>query len=216
MQFYLLNGTPTGPQEKARTNVLPAEDTSLGDAPLCEACGKYIGLRPWLPPYRVELDCCGRQYGDLAFLNVGPDILVSQRFMELWDREGLVGLSGFDAVEIVKSRRHRKLRGGPPPYFKAAVALSQAVVDNIASGVQLDGAPTCPVCQLGSGIKRWKAIIIKPGTWSGEDIFRPRWAAGFFVTDRFKQFCEANDIRNAVFIPAEEYGHDFYPWEKEA
>jgi len=216
MQFYLLDKTPTGSNETARTDALTADDTTLGDAPRCEACGKYIGLRVWLPPYRVELDTWGREYGDLAFLNVGSDILVSQRFIDFWEREGLVGLGSFEPVEVVKVRRHRALRGNPPRFFKSCVALSRAVVDNVASGVELDEPPTCPVCQLGNGIKRWKAIIIKTETWSGEDIFRPRWAGGFFVSSRFKALSELNKIKNAVFVPAEEYAHDYYPWEKQA
>ncbi len=213
MQFFFLNNAPTDEHETARVDARPADKTRFGDAPRCEACGKYIGMRPWLPPYRVELDTWGREYGDLAF-PTASDILVSLRFKQLWERQRLIGLSGFEPVEVVKVKRHRKLSGDPPPYFKGAVVLSRAVVDNVASGVELEQPPTCPVCQLGIGIKRWKAIIIKPETWSGEDIFRPRWAGGLFVTNRFKEFCEANDVKNAVFVPAEEYGHDFYP-EKE-
>lgn len=212
MHFFFLDNAPTGEHETARVDAHTADNTRFGDAPRCNACGKYIGLRSWLPPYRVDLDTWGNGYGDLAF-PTASDILVSLRFKELWERRGLIGLSGFEPVEVVKVKRHRKLSGDAPQYFKAAVVLSQAVVDNVASGLELEQPPTCPVCQLGSGIKRWKAIIIKPETWSGEDVFRPRWAGGLFVTDRFKEFCEANDIKNAVFIPAEEYGHDFCPWE---
>ena len=140
--------------------------------------------------------------------------MVSLRFKQFWERQGLIGLSGFEPVEVVMVKRHRKLSGDPPPYFKAAVSLSRAVVDNVLSGVELEQPPTCSVCQLGSGIKRWKAIIIKPETWSGEDIFRPRWAGGLFVTSR-KRFCESNDVKNPVFIPAEEYGHHFYRGRKD-
>jgi hypothetical protein len=215
MVFYLLNQTPTGRNAAASIDALTADGTKYGDAPRCEACGDFLGMRPWLPPYRVELETWGSEFGDLAF-PTADDILVSLRFKQLWEREGLVGLSGFEPVEVVKVRRHRKFRGDPPPYFKAAVVLSRAVVDNVASAVELEEQPMCPVCQLGSGIKRWKAIIIKPETWNGEDIFQLRWVGGFYVTNRFKEFCEANDIKNAVLIPAEEYGHDFYPWEKKS
>jgi hypothetical protein len=169
-----------------------------------------------LAPFSVELHTWGDEFGDLALKSVGTDLLVSARFKALWEREGLVGLSGFEPVEVVKVKRRRKLPGKPPRYFKAAVVRSQAVVDEVASDVELEEPATCPVCQLGSGIKRWKAIIIKAGTWSGEDIFLPRWVGDLVVTNRFKDFCEANAVKNAVFIPAEEYGHDFYPWEKES
>jgi hypothetical protein len=195
-------------------DVLSADGTKYGDAPRCEACGKFIGLRCWLPPYKVELETWGYQFGDIAFPSGGEELLVSLRFKKLWECQGLVGLNNFAPVETVEVRRHRKLIGEPPPYFKATVILSQAIVDYVASGVDMEESPTCPVCRLGSGVKRWKAVIIEPSTWSGEDIFRPRWAGAFLVTKRFKSFCEANEIKNTVFIPAEEYSHDFYPWEK--
>ena len=211
MQFFFLENPPTASVRRQGWTIqrtIPALAT-----PRAARRGEYIGMRPWLPPYRVEFDTRGREYGDLAF-PTASDILVPLRFKQFWERQGLIGLSGFEPVEVVMVKRHRKLSGDPPPYFKAAVSLSRAVVDNVLSGVELEQPPTCSVCQLGSGIKRWKAIIIKPETWSGEDIFRPRWAGGLFVTSRFKRFCESNDVKNAVFIPAEEYGHDFYPWEK--
>ena len=51
----------------------------------------------------------------------------------------------------------------------------------------------------------------------GEDIFIARGLPGtIVVSERFKEWCEANEVRNAVFVPAEEYAHDFYPWEKES
>jgi hypothetical protein len=33
------------------------------------------------------------------------------------------------------------------------------------------------------------------------------------ATERFKEFCEEHQFANAVFIRAEEYEYDFYPWE---
>jgi hypothetical protein len=214
MKYFVLNHAPTGKHEVARVDVLAADGTIYGDAPRCDACGKYIGMREWLPPYRVELDTWGREYGDLAFIGVGSEVLVSRRFVELWKREGLVGLNGYEPVEIVKIRHHRKLRGDPPQYFRALATRGRAVMDQAASGFEWEEAPTCVVCQLGHLIKRWERVIIDEATWSGEDFFVPRGLATLITTERFKRFCEADNIKNAVFIPAEEYGHDFYPWER--
>jgi len=55
--------------------------------------------------------------------------------------------------------------------------------------------------------------VLEPRTWSGEDIFIPRDVFVYMVTERFKRFCEENEIANAVFIPAEEYWEDSRPWE---
>ena len=212
-RFFVLQTAPKGPDEVFSTDVLKAKGTRRGEAARCEACGKYIGLLQWLPPYRVELETWGREFGDLAF-DGGDDILVSERFKMLWDQEDLVGLSGFEPVEVVKIRRYRKVLGDPPRYFKATLARSRAAIDNEASGVECEVPATCPECRLGHIVKRWKAVILEPGTWSGEDIFLARGAGDFLVTPRFKSFCEAKAIKNAFFVPAEQSGHDFNPWEK--
>ena len=59
-------------------------------------------------------------------------------------------------------------------------------------------------------IRSWKGTIVDESTWTGEDIFIARGSADFIVTQRFKDVCEANHVTNAVFVPAEESGHDFY------
>ncbi len=61
---------------------------------------------------------------------------------------------------------------------------------------------------------RWKRVIVDENTWNGADAFRPRGSPGeTIVSQRFKDACELNGITNAVFLPAETYGHDFYPWD---
>lgn len=63
-------------------------------------------------------------------------------------------------------------------------------------------------------IERWKRVAIPAGVTSPEDIFIPRRINEFVTTMLFKEFCESNRILNAVFVPAEESGHDIYAWEK--
>jgi hypothetical protein len=57
-------------------------------------------------------------------------------------------------------------------------------------------------------------LIVERHSWQGEDIFMPRGSGEILVAPRFKEFCGAHDIANAIFAPAETYGRDFYPWEK--
>jgi hypothetical protein len=71
-----------------------------------------------------------------------------------------------------------------------------------------------PEAILEEDLKRWNRIIIDPKTWTGEDIFEPRGLSDFIASDRFKEVCKANDVKNAYFIPAEEYAYDFYPDER--
>jgi hypothetical protein len=213
MRFFVLERSPRGSLDAARTDAQFAEGFQVGDAPRCQACGRFIGMRPWLPPYRAELDLWGDRFGDLAFLTCGSDLLVSLRFMRLFQEHHLTGLSGFEPIEVAKVTRHSRIVGDPPPYFRSGVYRSGAQVDQLASGLEWEEPPKCKVCRLGTTIKRWKKIIIEPQTWEGDDIFIARGMPGedFIVSTRFKDFCEAHDVQNAVLLPAENYGHDLYP-----
>jgi len=173
----------------------------------------------WLPPYRVELDIWGEQFGDFAFAGGCEWFLVTERFRRIYEQYGLKGLSGFDPVQVTKITRHNKtLRGGPPEYFKVDVVRSETPVDQSASGFEWsEGASICPVCLLPKEgvIKRWKGIVIPSASWQGEDIFVPRGGGEIVVTSPFKELCEANGVQNAVFVAADSYGHDYYPWERQ-
>ncbi|HOA53542.1 MAG TPA: hypothetical protein PKI05_14910, partial [Thermogutta sp.] len=193
---------------------IQADDAVIGEPPRCEACGHPVGMRAWLPPVRVNFEVCRDGYCDFVFPPVN-DILVSSRFKQIYESEGLTGLSGFDPVEIVKIKPKRRAKEPPPAYFRVFVARSQAVVDPEASGFDPPAdKPVCPVCRIGSNRKRWKKLVIQPGTWSGEDVFFPRGCTGdIIVSERFKMVCEAHGVTNALLIPVEEYGYDFYPHE---
>lgn len=169
-------------------------------------------MRLWLPPYRVEIEMWGTEFADLAIM--GTDLLVSRRFAEAWERSRLVGLSGFESVEVVKTRFHRRHIGAPPAYFRATVHRSRTAIDLVASEFEWDNAPACRVCQLGDVIKRWKRIVVDQATWIGEDIFIARGLPGEIIaSDRFKDFSERNGMTNAVCLPTEKSGHDFTPSE---
>jgi hypothetical protein len=157
----------------------------------------------------VELETFGAQYGDIVQL--GSDLLVSERFRLIYAESGLCGLTGFDPVEVVKVKRRGKRLGSPPAYFKAAVPRTRAAIDQSASEfVWEDPTSICHDCRIDGIIKSYRRVILEAGTWTGEDIFYARGSTGVqIVTSRFRETCEANRILNVVFIPAEEYGHDW-------
>ena len=69
--------------------------------------------------------------------------------------------------------------------------------------------------QRGNILKRWARVIIVPGSWGGSDIFFARGGCGDpIISEKFKTFCEIYTVMNVAFVLAEEFGHDFYPWEK--
>lgn len=209
MKFFVLKEEPIADEQFASTDVLKADGTKRGDAPRCDNCGEYVGLLRWLPPFRVELETWGTEHADLAI--TGTELVVSLHFKQAWETSGLVGLSGFEDVEIVKIKRHRKSIGNPPAYFHATVHRSQTAIDLKASEFEWDAPPTCPVCLQGDNVRRWKRIVVDEHTWTGEDVFIARGlAGGIIATERFKEFCDRNNFKNVVLLPAEVAGHDFY------
>lgn len=195
-------------------DALWVDDQPDADAPSCNACGGSLGFRTLLPPIMVEFEVCPRGYCDLVYLPHN-DFLVSARFKEIYEREGLSGLRGFDPVRIVKLRRRRRVKEEPPPYYRVMAVRSQTVVDQEASGFEWENdQPICPVCRQARFLKRWKKLVLDVETWTGEDIFYALGMAGtIFVSDRFKHVCETTGVRNAAFIPAEEQAGEHCPWE---
>lgn len=195
--------------------VVYTDDIRQGNAPLCPVCNGIIGLLPTLPPVRAELELFGHHFGDVA--PSGHQLLVSARLRDLFVASQMIGLYELHPTEIIHVRKHkRKLHNECPLYFLASVARSRAAIDMKASRFEWKVEPTCTECRKGRLIKRWSCITIEPGTWSGEDIFYPRGFSVLLVTERFREMYTANGLRNGVFIPAEEFGHDYYPEEKEA
>jgi hypothetical protein len=80
--------------------------TFVGDAPRCPRCGGPIGMRPSLPPIRIELETWGKRFGDVA-IDAGNEVLVSERFKDAFQSVGLTGLSPFMPAEVVKAIARR-------------------------------------------------------------------------------------------------------------
>lgn len=216
MKFYVLKPPQATSRHDRNAGVefIQAEGFRVGEATKCNGCGQYTSLLSWLPPYRVELETWGRQYGDAGF---GPtsDFLISARLQDIYESHRLRGLAGFEQVEVVRVKKRKACLGDPPPYLRANVSLSVTAIDQLSSGFEWEKQPACSMCRLGKVLKRWERICIEADTWTGEDIFIARGLPGTILTsNRFKEACETNGVKNVVFMPAETYGHDFYPWEK--
>jgi ssDNA-binding Zn-finger/Zn-ribbon topoisomerase 1 len=211
--FYVFNRDPFGSHD-AHMSVYD-EPARHGEAPRCPKCNRFVGMLPALPPIRAELELYGHYFGDVAF--TGHQLLVSAKLRDVFIQSQFTGLSDFFPVEVtaVKSRK-RKLRNDCPVYFLASISRSRAAIDTKASGFEWEGEPNCPECRQGDIIKRWSRILIEPNTWTGEDVFYPRGLSVILVTEKFRDTYLGHGLRNGIFIPAAEYGHDFYPWERKS
>ncbi|WP_434383275.1 hypothetical protein [Melittangium boletus] len=163
-----------------------------------------------MPPYRVKLELHGEELGD--FIKKSPyHPLVSERFAEAWRAENLKGLEGFHPVEVVRVRPMKKRTRRPdtiPRYVVVSTAYGRAAVDLVLNRARIARPITCQECRS-TNIQAVHGIVLEPGTWSGEDLFRPRGMPGtLLVTERFKDFAERHGFTNMRFTPAEEYVRD--------
>lgn len=191
----------------ATMDFVPEEPHNVGEAPRCATCNRFIGMLPWLPPLRVTLRMWGTQFADLLF-GSGESLLVSDRLKSLWHAEGLVGLEGFDEVEVVDLDRRGEGDQQPPSYSRVTVVRSNASVDQKQSGLEWEKAPTCGSCRVGDNLKAWSRVVLE--TPARENVFFARGLPGqIIVDDRFRSFCERHQLRNAHLIPGPDAGHRF-------
>ncbi|HLL53217.1 MAG TPA: hypothetical protein VK447_06720, partial [Myxococcaceae bacterium] len=151
------------------TAFFKAEPTNRGDAPLCPQCGGVRGMLSWLAPFRAELELYGKDYGDLVE-GPGNELLVTERFADDFKAEGLMGLSGFHPVEVVRVvRKRRGPKPGPPPrYLAVTAAYGGPALDMEHSRILGNTPMTCTWCRY-VGCEAIDGLALDVGTWKGED-----------------------------------------------
>ncbi len=186
-----------------------AEPVNRGDAPRCPQCGTSIGMLAWLPPYRVELELHGEEFGDFV-KGPGDEFLISERFAEAFQANGLNGLLGFHPVELARVRtKGKKSKAALVPRYRAVTAcMGRGAVDEARSRLRRSKPVTCPECRS-TGVDSIHGLLLEPGTWHGEDVFRPRGEQGsILVSERFAEFAQHHRLTNMKLTPTEEYTWD--------
>jgi hypothetical protein len=214
LRFFVLDNLNEGTHdtEFSRTS------DHLGDGLHCPQCGEPVGSLSWEPPYQGEVELHGKAFSDLL---KGPGgLLVTEHFAAAFTAEGLTGLSGFHPVEIVRVvRRRRGPKPGPPPrYLFVTQAYGQTALDLERSRMRISKPRTCTWCR-DTNVDAIDGLALEEGTWSGEDVFRPRGLWGvILVSERFMRFAQRHACTNFSFIPIDKYVFDplchFYPWEQ--
>ncbi|WP_044180739.1 double-CXXCG motif protein [Hyalangium minutum] len=205
-RFFSLHDDLYGTHDTQFSDVEPV---NLGEAPLCPKCGGVIGMMTWLPPYRVELELYGSALGDFV-KGPGYQVLISERMAEAVRAEGLTGLLGFDPIEVVRVRRKRKglKPADVPRYFVVTPCFGRGAVDLSRSLLRRNRPLTCPECR-NPGVDTIHGFTLEPGTWQGEDVFRPRGLPGrIVVSERFFEWVQRRGLTNMKLIPTEEYVFD--------
>jgi hypothetical protein len=206
-RFFVLEADVWGPHD---TQFDTREPDNIGDAPHCPQCGGTIGMLTWLPPYRVALELYGQGPGDFADGPGGNSVLISERVVEAFRAEGLTGLLGFHPVEVVGVRGKRKKAKAAvvPRYFVVTPCLGRGAVDEARSHLRREKPVACPECRS-TGVDSIHGFVLEPGTWQGEDVFRPRGLQGdIVVSERFAQFVQKHGLTNMKLTLTEEFVWD--------
>lgn len=217
-KFFILRpegGITSGGQWASASSFDPP---TLGNSQKCPVCGKPVTARRWMPPHQVILSRARpSKWGDFMW---GPasSLLVSHNFKQLYELEGLTGISSFsDPVQIIRMGALKKgqFPAAPPVYHLLHVLWGGANQDDTASGLKLSHPADvkCTHCRSVRTGRSQDRVVIQPGSWNGKDVFIPRNApVPFLVTERFKQMVQDHHLSNAWFIPAEYYAYDSTRW----
>ncbi len=205
-RFFVLQHEMYGPCD---TQSLAPESAKFERAPRCPKCGDPIGMRTWLAPYPVELELHGAAFGDFVE-GPGNDVLISERMAEAFRAEGLTGLLGFHPVEVVRVRMKRKKSKAftVPRYVGVTPCFGRGAVDEACSRIRRSEPVSCPECR-NTGVDSIHGFALEPGTWQGEDVFRPRGLQGdIVVSERFAEFVARHGWTNIKLTPTEEFVWD--------
>jgi hypothetical protein len=192
----------------------PLNPKNIGDSQKCPVCDGAVSLLTWLPPHKIKLSSTKpEKWGDFVW-GAGFPLLVSSKFKEVYEREGLSGISDFSPpVEVVRmgTLKSGQFPNPPPIYHLIRVLWGGANQDDAASGLkhELLEKIRCAFCRQGFTWKKQARIVIEEGSWDGSDIFKPRNApTQFMVSERFKYIAACYEFKNIWLVPAEKYAYD--------
>ena len=185
---------------------------NYGEGKYCPVCGRPMGGLEWLPPHRVKLSSAKpEKWGDFVW-GAGFDLMVSSRFKELYEVEGLKGIDHFyPPAEIVRvgTRKTGDLPEGIPIYHLVSIRWNGANLDDNASEVErmIAKLPLCPYHR--GSIVSLERVALQPNSWDGSDIFLAGGGLGnaIMVSRSFHYVVKEHSLTNAWLIPAENYAY---------
>jgi hypothetical protein len=205
--YVLVNNTKT-----SSTVFLPTDSVVIGNAPKCSKCGKYLGMCPLIGEVVVELELWNNSADDVCF-GPGDEILFSSRLKDAFESSHLIG-ADFRSVKIARVKSHKRGKSTIPQYYLTHISRSRVIVDAAASNIEWEGKIDCEECHLDGIMKRFKQIVLVPGTWNGEDIFFARGLPGIIITSqRFLEICIGIGLPTDFLVPIDKFSIDHYPWE---
>lgn len=183
-----------------RYAIADPKDDSYGDFPKCESCGKSIGQREWLMPYRAMIS--KKNVGDVVFGSIFP-FLLSKKACHVFSDEKIKGFKSLTKVEILNRKTE---------LFLPVLSRGSLLVDESSSCFKRDNREVCPVCHIGGTVIYFKNLIPIKGSWDDLDVFILAQLPGtIIVSERFVNVVENGRLTNFLFTPLLEYK---CPWKE--
>ena len=192
--------------------------TYTRDNPRCPKCGKGLGGLIWQPPYNVVLKQ-PRTIGDFIDGPGGCDFLVSNRFLELYEKENLSGIDRVLPINVCRMGTTEKAKSlTPPKIFGIYLRHTLTQVKFSDMGIKWVRYPEpdyCRLCGPGGGgrggvMKSWEKIVVDNDTWSGDDIF---FAINFpgviLLSEKSVTIFLKHNLTNISITPCEEASHSW-------
>jgi hypothetical protein len=184
---------------------------NYGEAPRCPSCGEWIGMKRWLPPYRVRL-VEGTKTPKPADIITGPgftSFIASDRFVKEFKRAGLTGVERWEPVDI---EGYNDYEGDPivapavvnRPYTYALLPAPKTRA-KLRKAVYKGPPPDCAVCREGRGLESYEGFVVDDASWTGADVFMTTNAGLLVVTDRFADLCNAGEFTGVHLLPAAKF-----------
>jgi hypothetical protein len=183
------------------------------ECPRCPFCGGSVGSLYWLPPYEIILKQ-PRHVGDFVLGAGGCDLLVSERFMKLYEHEKLTGIDEVLPITVVRmgtSKKSTTLKA--PKLYGLYLQHTRTQLKYEEMGITWGNPPKadyCTLCGPGGGGKNgwWKSrerIVVDSTTWKGEDLFYAINHSGtILLSEKAAQLVKSYGLTNASVIPCEE------------
>lgn len=94
--FYVL--VPARGSE-SDTEFFKSDPITRGEAPKCEICDRFLGMRRWMSPRHAQVVVHGQHSGDFAF-GSSSDFLISEAVVSAIRDAGLTGINNVEEVKI--------------------------------------------------------------------------------------------------------------------
>jgi hypothetical protein len=185
-------------------------DAAHGEAPRCPSCGKFIGLRPWLPPHRVRL-VEGTKASAPADAITGPGLgvgfIASDRFVTEFERANLKGIERWEPVGIQGYSDYEgdslSSPAAPDGTFMLGILPMPVTRATLAEmhPTYKAGPPDCLVCGQPRPLS-FEGVVIDETSWTGADVFPLTNVGVLIVTDRFAEFVQSAEFTGFELVPA--------------